>query len=676
MRRLVWLLAFAFLLAPGPLSAQGPGLFVRTDCTTITAAVAGQTWCFDATARVMKVWNGSTYVSGFLAPGVVGQTLQTQGAGADPTWQTVTSGVPGIFNVVDTYGAKGNGQMVADGAMTIGTATLTSASALFASGDVGKLIAVQGAGAAGAALETSIIGFTNATTITLNANAVATVTGQQVVWATDDTVAINNALAAAATGTGRVWLPNGTYGTCNGLNATNMLNGAVIEGAGGRAGPQTANKGVLILPLCSNKVVLDLTGSAHVIVRNMQIGASTNSPVIPTAGILLAQITGQTSSTRITLEQVFVSGQWAQGALYNYGVGANLILQSSFYNYRDAAVNTVAFSNDNSPGSVTSAYQTISAATNLDCGDNVWIRSEIHEVGKAAGASLGAAWRIHGCSANQFIRGIVASANFAVVFGTSGIASIFFDAVDFASDNGTAPTNTFTTSVTITSFVCLQCTSLSSSPFGGAGTYGTTTNYGLFGTNVASTLTISGSFATTLTVSGTTALTLPTSGTVTAQGNTVTGSGSVVLATTPTLVTPVLGAATATSVNFGGSSLANYVCCTTWTPADGSGAGLTFTSVSANYTRVGNMVFVHTTLAYPVTVDGSNAVISGLPIASPNFAFVRGTCTFNTTGATARGILVDQNASTLSVITATAGAVTNAQMSATTIWFSCGSPAS
>jgi hypothetical protein len=39
-------------------------------------------------------------------------------------------------------------------------------------------------------------------------------------------------------------------------------------------------------------------------------------------------------------------------------------------------------------------------------------------------------------------------------------------------------------------------------------------------------------------------LTLPTSGTVTALGNTVTGTGAVVLATSPTLVTPLLGTPT------------------------------------------------------------------------------------------------------------------------------------
>ena len=54
-------------------------------------------------------------------------------------------------------------------------------------------------------------------------------------------------------------------------------------------------------------------------------------------------------------------------------------------------------------------------------------------------------------------------------------------------------------------------------------------------------LTTSGAFTTTLTVTGNTALTLPTTGTVTALGNASTGSGSIVLATSPTLVTPALG---------------------------------------------------------------------------------------------------------------------------------------
>ena len=56
-----------------------------------------------------------------------------------------------------------------------------------------------------------------------------------------------------------------------------------------------------------------------------------------------------------------------------------------------------------------------------------------------------------------------------------------------------------------------------------------------------STFVTSGAYSSTFTFSGTTTLTFPTSGTVTALGNTSTGSGSIVLDTSPTLVTPALG---------------------------------------------------------------------------------------------------------------------------------------
>lgn len=57
-----------------------------------------------------------------------------------------------------------------------------------------------------------------------------------------------------------------------------------------------------------------------------------------------------------------------------------------------------------------------------------------------------------------------------------------------------------------------------------------------------------GAHSVTFTATGTTSLTLPTSGTVTALGNTTTGSGSIVLATSPTLVTPNLGTPSAATL--------------------------------------------------------------------------------------------------------------------------------
>lgn len=51
----------------------------------------------------------------------------------------------------------------------------------------------------------------------------------------------------------------------------------------------------------------------------------------------------------------------------------------------------------------------------------------------------------------------------------------------------------------------------------------------------------------------------------------------------------------------------------TWTPTDASGAGLTFTSVSGRYTKVGRMVVAQCNFTFPATASASAIAIGGLP---------------------------------------------------------------
>lgn len=55
-----------------------------------------------------------------------------------------------------------------------------------------------------------------------------------------------------------------------------------------------------------------------------------------------------------------------------------------------------------------------------------------------------------------------------------------------------------------------------------------------------------------------------------------------------------------------------------WTPVDTSGASLAFTVVAANckYTKMGRQVTANFALIYPITADGSIALIGGLPFTS------------------------------------------------------------
>ncbi len=88
---------------------------------------------------------------------------------------------------------------------------------------------------------------------------------------------------------------------------------------------------------------------------------------------------------------------------------------------------------------------------------------------------------------------------------------------------------------------------------------------------------------------------------------TSTGSVNVVLSTSPTLVTPILGAATATSITFGGAVLSTYAA-NTWSPTITKVANLsgTPTVVKAQYNRVGNMV------CYQLRITGLTIDTTGL----------------------------------------------------------------
>jgi hypothetical protein len=104
------------------------------------------------------------------------------------------------FNV-KAYGAKGDGKIVHDGAMTASSATLAcTTSTPFTAGDVGKSIIVRGAGPTGVTtLVTTISGFTDSGHVTLAASASTTVSATIVAWATDDTAAFKQAVNAATT---------------------------------------------------------------------------------------------------------------------------------------------------------------------------------------------------------------------------------------------------------------------------------------------------------------------------------------------------------------------------------------------------------------------------------------------------------------------------------------------
>lgn len=118
-----------------------------------------------------------------------------------------------------------------------------------------------------------------------------------------------------------------------------------------------------------------------------------------------------------------------------------------------------------------------------------------------------------------------------------------------------------------------------------------------------------------------------------------TGTANFVGSTSPTLVTPTLGAALATSINFGGSTLNNYTSITAWTPvftfATPGNLSVVYTTQVGNYSRIGNIITANFQLSFTPTFTTAtgNVTITGLPVtsnaASGNVSF--GSCFVNCT---------------------------------------------
>lgn len=203
---LVILLALCPML-PAALAASSIATFYQEDCTTISSPVAGRTFCFDTTQNRLKVWTGAR-------------------------WAQPQDG--DIF--VTDFGAKFDGRRVTDGAMTAASANLDSATAAFTAGDVGKIVDVAGAGAAGVHLLTTIATYVSASRVTTTVAASTSVTGAIVLYGSDNAAAINAALTTLESGFRArnvgVRLPQGIGLMSATLSPPNTASGYRFRGAG------------------------------------------------------------------------------------------------------------------------------------------------------------------------------------------------------------------------------------------------------------------------------------------------------------------------------------------------------------------------------------------------------------------------------------------------------------
>ena len=130
----------------------------------------------------------------------------------------------------------------------------------------------------------------------------------------------------------------------------------------------------------------------------------------------------------------------------------------------------------------------------------------------------------------------------------------------------------------------------------------------------------------------------------------------------------------------GTGNLADTSACQSWTPADESGGSNSFSSVSAQWCKYGNIVYAYGTVTYPGSVSGGsdNAVIS-LPVAVPNqsYAIVVAAVTITGSAASLQGAFMRTvlNSSTAQFFSTTAE-LTNTNMAGATVRFMMIYPAS
>jgi hypothetical protein len=116
--------------------------------------------------------------------------------------------------------------------------------------------------------------------------------------------------------------------------------------------------------------------------------------------------------------------------------------------------------------------------------------------------------------------------------------------------------------------------------------------------------------------------------TINAVGNGLsgaTGTGTFVGSTSPTLVTPTLGVATATSINFGGGALSTYIPNTNFTPtftfATPGDLTVAYAIQTGIYSVVGSLVFITYTIRFTPTYTTASG--------SAQFASLPFTCSAN-----------------------------------------------
>jgi hypothetical protein len=212
----------------------------------------------------------------------------------------------------EDYGALGNGRRINDATITSGSSTVTSATAVFTSGDTGRSFVMMRAGASAAPLFGTFT-YVSATTGTLSVAAGATVAapGEEFWLGTDDTQALQQALNACGAGQSmyvdpaKVYIRSSRFVTVTTTNGSTGITGTFVASDVGKS---------VVLKYTGirwSSYIVSQTGTAAVLAAP----APTSITVAASVGLLTVFNSGtgiQGQATLVSLDQaqcaLFVSG--------------------------------------------------------------------------------------------------------------------------------------------------------------------------------------------------------------------------------------------------------------------------------------------------------------------------------------------------------------------------------
>jgi len=534
-----------------------------------------------------------------LTPGIAGQLLATGGSSANPYWASV-SGTGTVLSIGAGTGLSSSTTNPITTSGTLSIANTTVSAGTYGSGTQVATFTVNAQGQLTNASNTSIgiaasqvtsgnfnvgQGGTGATTFTANGIVYGNSTSalQVTVAGTTGQILIGNTSAAPSWSSS---LPSGFAvtsfsGGSTGLTPSSATTGAVSLGGllGSTYGGTGVNNGSSTLTMAGNVTHAGAFTQTITATGNTSVTLPTSGTLVNTAVTTLSSLASIGTVTSGTWNASLIAGTYGGTGVNNGSftitLGGNLTTSGAFNTTLTATAatsvtlptsGTVMSSVTALPGAVTGTP----SSSNYLRGDGTWASAgTVTSVGFTGGI-------ISVATATTTPALTVAGTSGGIVYFSSGTtwassAALAANAIVIGGGAGVAPSTTTTGTGVLTAIgnnvnttnglatgSVTTLSSLSSVGTIGTGTWngsiiggtygGTGVNNGASTITIGGNLTFSGAFTTSFTVSGNTSLTLPTSGTVTALGNSSTGSGSIVLATSPNLTTPNIGAATATSV--------------------------------------------------------------------------------------------------------------------------------